>query len=121
LFFSEAVERAVSEPEVVGAPLRHGASGVLWKAAKVLVGSSLLLSALPASSRRLRRASGWLGTIGTIALRFAVVRAGRLSARDPRATFAHQRRSAPDASESSVRPSLRPPAAQVVASSTPVR
>ena len=92
LFFSKAVERATSEPEIVGAPLHQGMSGALWKAAKVLVASSLVVSLLPMRSRRVRRVSGWLGTLGTIALRFGVVRGGRMSARDPRAAFAQQRR-----------------------------
>ena len=90
LLFSEAVERQVGTPEIVSAPLRHGVSGALWRAAKIFVASSLALSLLP-ESRPVRRAAGWLGTLGTLALRFGVVRAGRISARDPRATFAQQR------------------------------
>jgi formate-dependent nitrite reductase membrane component NrfD len=99
LFFSKLVERQVSRPAIVAAPLREGFSGVLWRGAKVLVASSLALSLLPQGSRPLRRAAGWLGTLGSIALRFGVVRAGRMSARDPRATFAQQRSSAARAAE----------------------
>jgi formate-dependent nitrite reductase membrane component NrfD len=112
LLFAKAVERAASAPAVVGAPLREGPSGALWKAAKLLVGASLLVSMLPVRSRPLRRASGWLGTLGTIALRFGVLRAGRASARDPRATFAQQRASAESARQ-------RPPAELPSGSPTP--
>jgi formate-dependent nitrite reductase membrane component NrfD len=123
LFFSKAVEHGVRTPEAVGAPLRHGASGALWRAAKVLVASSLLLSLLP-ESPPVRRAAGWLGTFGSIALRFGIVRAGRISARDPHATFAQQRAREPVAAElpPPERPASERPAAaaRAVASSTRV-
>jgi formate-dependent nitrite reductase membrane component NrfD len=123
LFFSTALEREVRTPEVVGAPLHHGASGALWRAAKVLVASSLLLSLLP-ESPPVRRAAGWLGTFGSIALRFGIVRAGRISARDPHATFAQQRAREPLAAEppapERASAERRTAAARPVASSTRV-
>src|SRR5207253_2233853 len=91
LVFSKAVEREVARPAILAAPLRHGMSGALWKGAKLLVAASLALSLAPRASPRLRRASAWLGTLGSVALRFGILRAGRISARDPRATFAQQR------------------------------
>ena len=91
LIFSKAVEREVARPAILAAPLRHGMSGALWKGAKLLVAASLALSLAPRASPRLRRASAWLGTLGSVALRFGILRAGRISARDPRATFAQQR------------------------------
>jgi formate-dependent nitrite reductase membrane component NrfD len=108
LLFSKIVERHASRPAVVAAPLREGLSGLLWTSAKILVASSLALSLVPGGSRPLRRASGWLGTLGSIALRFGVVRAGRMSARDPRATFAQQRSGAAQAAERATLGSLTP-------------
>ena len=124
LLFSNAVEREVRTPEIVGAPLRGGLSGALWRTAKVLVASSLVLSLLP-ESRSVRRAAGWLGTLGSIALRFGVVRAGRISARDPRATFAQQRTAEPAGGERMVSEGAtaerRPPEPQAIASSLEIR
>jgi formate-dependent nitrite reductase membrane component NrfD len=91
LIFSKAVELEVARPAIVAAPLRQGASGALWKGAKLLIAASLALSLAPRASPRLRRASAWLGTCGSLALRFGMLAAGRASARDPRAAFAQQR------------------------------
>ena len=91
LVFSKAVEREAGRPAIVAAPLREGVSGALWRGAKVLIAASVALSLVPGASPRVRRASGWLGTLGSLALRFGFVRAGRMSARDPRSAFAQQR------------------------------
>ncbi|MEA2694244.1 MAG: hypothetical protein QOJ16_3631 [Acidobacteriota bacterium] len=92
-----AVEREAEESGKVGAPLREGLGGVLWKTAKAATAASLLLSLLPGRARRGRLgtaakvATGLLGTAGAIALRFAIFHSGKASARDPRATFRQQR------------------------------
>ena len=96
LIFTKAVEREVARPAIVAAPLQRGMSGALWKAAKVLVAASL---ALAVASPRRRRAAAWLGTCGSLALRFGMLAAGRASVRDPRAAFAQQRAGAPAAQE----------------------
>lgn len=91
----KAVEDAADRVERVGRPLRDGLSGDLWKASKVLTVGSLVASLIPVprSWRRIRRiVSGVLGTLSSLALRFAVFHAGKASARDPRATFDQQRR-----------------------------
>jgi formate-dependent nitrite reductase membrane component NrfD len=85
-----AMEREAHRVESVGRPLKEGLGGSLWKAAKILTGLSLLLSLVPQSSKR-RKLSGVVGSAGAIALRFSVFHAGKASARDPRATFDHQR------------------------------
>jgi formate-dependent nitrite reductase membrane component NrfD len=86
-----AVEQEAERVERVGRPLREGLGGSLWRSAKVLTGASLALSLLPGKRRAIRTAAGMLGTAGAIALRFGVFHAGKSSARDPRATFGHQR------------------------------
>lgn len=86
-----AVEREASRVERVGRPLKEGLSGTLWKAAKAATATSLVLSVMPGKSRAKRIASGALGTIGALALRFALWHAGTMSVRDPRATFHMQR------------------------------
>ena len=100
-----AVEREAGRVERVGRPLREGLSGALWRAARGLTAASLVLSLLPGRSRRKRLASGVLGSAGGIALRFAVFQAGKASARDPRATFQHQRQGR-GAAEVTGRPAL---------------
>jgi hypothetical protein len=93
-----AVEREAGRVERVGRPFREGVSGALWRASKALTAASLALSLLPGRSRGRRVASGLLGTMGAVAVRFAVFHAGKASARDPRATF-HQQRAGLGAAE----------------------
>jgi formate-dependent nitrite reductase membrane component NrfD len=86
-----AMEREASRVARAGRPLREGATGALWKTAKVLTAASLLVALMPRQSRRKRVASGILATLGSVCLRFAVFHAGKVSARDPQATFQQQR------------------------------
>lgn len=89
LVASFAVERDAGRVERVGRPLSDGVSGTLWRAAKLSTAASLGLSLLPASRQR-RVVGAGLATAGALALRFAILQAGRASARDPRATFDQQ-------------------------------
>lgn len=86
-----AVERELDEVKGLGRPLREGVAGALWKATKVTTIASLLLSLVPRRSPTSRVAAGVLGSLGSVALRFAIFHAGKASARDPRATFRQQR------------------------------
>jgi formate-dependent nitrite reductase membrane component NrfD len=81
-----ALEAEVRRTPRVAVPLRTGFSGALWRAAQGLTLASLGLSLL-----RKRRASGVLGTTGSLLLRFALMSAGHRSARDPRAVSEQQR------------------------------
>lgn len=83
------VEQDAGRVPTVAKPLREGFSGALWKASKALTLAGLALSIL--GPRRLSRAGAVVGTAGAIALRFAIFHAGKVSARDPRATFHLQR------------------------------
>jgi formate-dependent nitrite reductase membrane component NrfD len=85
------VEREAERADPVGRPLREGLSGTLWKTAKAMTAAGLVLSLLPGRSRARRAASGLIGTVGALTLRFAVFHAGKASARDPKATFRPQR------------------------------
>ncbi|HZX66319.1 MAG TPA: NrfD/PsrC family molybdoenzyme membrane anchor subunit [Myxococcales bacterium] len=76
------VREAGTVPRVVQ-PLHESK---LWKASKLSVAASLAAGVL-----RMRRAAGWLGTLGSLALRFSIVRAGRASTLDARAAFEQQR------------------------------
>jgi formate-dependent nitrite reductase membrane component NrfD len=86
-----ALERQVAAAPRVALPLRSGATGALWRAAQGLFAASAVTSLVPGGHRRLRAFGGLLGTAGAVALRFALLHAGRRSARDPRATFEQQR------------------------------
>jgi formate-dependent nitrite reductase membrane component NrfD len=87
---SRLVEHDARSTGQVDDPLRQGLSGALWKTAKALTAASLVMSLFPGESRLRRRTAGILGIAGGLALRFAVVQAGKASARDPRATFRQQ-------------------------------
>jgi len=75
----------------VARPLHRGVSGSLFRAARNLTVASLVLSFI-GRRRSARRIAGALGTVGAMALRYALLQAGVASSRDPRATFAPQRR-----------------------------
>lgn len=90
LLAMRAVERELGQSRV-RQPLYQGKSRTWWKAAKVLGTAGLIASLWPKSARRTRVAAGLLGTAGAVAMRFAIVEAGKESARDPRATFEPQR------------------------------
>jgi formate-dependent nitrite reductase membrane component NrfD len=88
----QAVEREAGGVERVADPLKRGLSGALWRASKMLVAGSLVLSVLPGHEKRHRKVVGaLLGTAGSLAVRFALFHAGKASARDPLATFEGQR------------------------------
>lgn len=74
-----------------GRPLTRGRSGGLWRGALALGAASLVATLLPGGGRRRERLAGALGTAGAVAMRFAIIEAGKASARDPRATFEPQR------------------------------
>lgn len=93
LVCGRAVEREAGRVERVARPLHRGASGALWKAAKILTAASLALDLAPVRGHGPRRAAGALGTLASLALRFSVFTQGRASARDPRAVSAQQRAS----------------------------
>jgi hypothetical protein len=85
------VERDADAIERVGRPLKGGVSGSLWQAARKASVASLVLSALPGGGRGRRVLAGALGSVASLALRTALFHAGKLSSRDPKATFEQQR------------------------------
>lgn len=85
------VEEAGSKVTKVGEPFHKGHTSTLWKAASVLTFASLVVSAVPVKSSKKRKLAGLLGAAGSLCLRFAVHYISNASARDPRATFQHQR------------------------------
>lgn len=90
-----AFERAAGEHPEVARVLSEGLSGDLWRASTALTAASMAVAALPVPSRlrRPRRlAAAILGVVGGLVMRFGLVHAGTVSARDPQATFAPQRR-----------------------------
>jgi formate-dependent nitrite reductase membrane component NrfD len=84
-------ERDAERVPRVARPLHDGVSSSLWKAAKVLTCSSLALNLVPKASQPRRIVAGLLASAGAMCIRAAVFEAGKASARDPRATFVHQR------------------------------
>jgi hypothetical protein len=102
LAFSFATEAEAALVPRVARPLRRGRSGLLFRAGQLLalgaLGTSLAAPRRtvdrllrPGRRSRLHAVSGVLGLLGTLALRFGIVAAGRASARDPYATFHQQR------------------------------
>lgn len=86
------MEREVAKTPEAVRPLREGTPGLLWRAAGLLTAGSLILSLVPSKRKSQRIAAGVMGVLGSACLRFAVHYAGIQSARDPRASFADQRR-----------------------------
>jgi formate-dependent nitrite reductase membrane component NrfD len=89
-FFGElaalkAVERDLSRDDVVAKPLQSGLPGTLWNLSTGATLAGAGASLLPARSRVRRILAPLVGVTGSLALRFAVVLAGRQSARDPEA------------------------------------
>jgi hypothetical protein len=85
------VERDAGALERVGRPLKNGLSGSMWSAARGAAVASAALSALPHGGRGRRWLSAALGTVASLGLRTALFHAGKVSSRDPRATFEQQR------------------------------
>lgn len=88
---ASALERQTSVVPRVGRPLHDGLTGYAWRAATVLTTASLIATVFPVKSRKKHVVAGILGAAGSLLVRFAVHYAGMRSARDPRATFHHQR------------------------------
>ncbi len=86
LAMSLLLEAEVSRVPRVALPLRTGGSAALWRASQICTAASLGFSLV-----RRRFAAGVLGNAGSLLLRFALLAAGRRSARDPRAVFDQQR------------------------------
>jgi hypothetical protein len=94
LVASIAMERRISVVPRVALPFQRGFSGLLWRSAALLSAASVVIGVLPNRSRAKRVTAGVLGTAGCLLLRVAVEHAGKVSARDARASF-HQQRNVP--------------------------
>ena len=91
LALSRALHREARRVPRVERPLSTGVSGAILNGARTLIAASIALEFLPGRARPMRRVSGLLALAGTLALRFGIYQAGRVSARDPHATFELQR------------------------------
>jgi len=91
LMAMRAVERDAGAIERVGRPLKEGLSGSLWRAARSAALGTLALGAVPEAGKRRRALAAVLGSAASLALRAALFQAGKVSSRDPRATFEQQR------------------------------
>ena len=86
-----ALRRDASRVDGVARALQEGTGAGLIRVATALTAGSLALSVWPSKTKPLRIAGALLGTAGSIALKFGIVKAGEASAADPRATSRHQR------------------------------
>ncbi|WP_426752283.1 NrfD/PsrC family molybdoenzyme membrane anchor subunit [Myxococcus sp. Y35] len=86
-----AVERDAARVPEVARPLREGFPGALWKASKVCAVAGLVLDLLPRRTRGKAVVANALTTASAVAARFAVFHGGRVSSRNPQATFQGQR------------------------------
>jgi formate-dependent nitrite reductase membrane component NrfD len=92
LLLAEVLQRdAERSGERIARPFKEGLAGSLWKASKWFGLTSFAIGALAGKTRVGTWASAGLSIAGALATRYAVVRAGYASARDPRATFEKQR------------------------------
>lgn len=86
-----AVERDAERVTEVARPLREGLPGALWRTSKVCAVTGLLLDLVPRRPRWTQVAADVLTTVGAVAARFAIFEGGKVSARNPQATFQAQR------------------------------
>jgi len=91
MFAAFAFEHDAERVKRVGRPLKEGVSGQLWKASKLLAVIGLVLGWLPSKVRGQRTVAALCTASGALLLRYAITQAGKVSARDPRATFQQQR------------------------------
>ncbi|AFE07886.1 formate dehydrogenase O putative subunit [Corallococcus coralloides DSM 2259] len=91
LFTREAVELEARQVVEVGKPLRTGASGALWMLSRTCSMAGLVMDVLPGRARWKQVTADVLSTVGAVAARYAVIQAGKTSARNPQATFQGQR------------------------------
>ncbi|WP_223640433.1 NrfD/PsrC family molybdoenzyme membrane anchor subunit [Corallococcus sp. EGB] len=91
LFTREAVELEARQVVEVGRPLRTGASGALWALSRTCSMAGLVMDVLPGRARWKQVAADVLTTVGAVAARYAIMQAGKRSARNPQATFQGQR------------------------------
>ncbi|HRW04890.1 MAG TPA: polysulfide reductase NrfD [Caldilineaceae bacterium] len=92
LVTAAVVEQEAGQVERVATPLRAGRSGELWKISKYIGIVGLALALWPGRSRKKRTAAALCTTASSLLLRYALMSAGKASARDPQATFQQQRR-----------------------------
>jgi formate-dependent nitrite reductase membrane component NrfD len=85
-----ATERAAARHRQVEQPLRQGPSAKVWRGAKALIVAGMAVSIIPGRWRGKHLLAGGLTTIGSVMLRYALLDAGRESAREPQAAFALQ-------------------------------
>jgi formate-dependent nitrite reductase membrane component NrfD len=86
-----AVRWEASRSAEVVRPLKEGMSGALWKAFLGCTAAGLALSLAPGRARWKMVATSVLTSAGALAMRFAFFHAGKVSARNPQATFRAQR------------------------------
>ncbi|MBN8470824.1 polysulfide reductase NrfD [Corallococcus exiguus] len=91
VFTREAVELEARQVVEVGKPLRTGVSGALWMLSRTCSLAGLVMDVLPGRARWKQVTADVLSTVGAVAARYAVIQAGRASARNPQATFQGQR------------------------------
>jgi formate-dependent nitrite reductase membrane component NrfD len=87
-----AAERMIARLGDCGRPYHEGRAGRFQQSAKALGICSTVLLALAGRRRWATVLGGSAGVVGAACQRFAVLNAGRQSARDPRATVGPQRR-----------------------------
>ncbi|MFP2957728.1 NrfD/PsrC family molybdoenzyme membrane anchor subunit [Myxococcus sp. 1LA] len=86
-----SVERDAERVAEVARPLREGVSGALWRTSKACAVAGLLLDLLPRRPRWTQVTADVLTTVGAVAARFALFEGGKVSSRNPQATFQGQR------------------------------
>ncbi|WP_243374889.1 NrfD/PsrC family molybdoenzyme membrane anchor subunit [Geotalea sp. SG265] len=86
-----AVEGEAARKPLVAQPLQKGRSSALWRGAKALIVAGMAVSLIPGRWRGKHLLGGGLTTVGSIMLRYALLEAGKESAREPQAVFAVQK------------------------------
>lgn len=71
--------------------IHTGTPGFLWKAGRMMSAAALILALLPGRSKAKKTVTAILEGAGAMSMRFAIFKAGQVSARDPKAIFELER------------------------------
>ncbi len=91
LITSVLVEKELAPHPQIRRTLHEGTPGLLWKMGNILSAAGLLLTLIPGRSKPKKAAAALLEASGALSMRFAIYKAGQVSARNPESIIELQR------------------------------
>ncbi|HEX2961381.1 MAG TPA: NrfD/PsrC family molybdoenzyme membrane anchor subunit [Ignavibacteriales bacterium] len=91
LVAAKALEMEIKNYKHTEKTLHEGTPGFLWKVGRLMSAAALILALIPGRSKKKKTVTAVLESMGAMSMRFAIFKAGQVSARDPKAVFELQR------------------------------